>query len=1050
MWPDQTSIQTKFLRHMIIIALVSIGLWCLIWIHGEYSVFKIEAESLRTDYIESQKTMLKSQVSGVVKYVNYMKDQAEQDTKFMVKERVYEAHQIALSIYRNNKASKTPSEIGRMIKDALRPIRFNAGRGYYFAASMDGVEQLYPVRPEFEGKNLIDLQDSKGNYVIQDEINIIKESGEGFIRDYWTKPDKEAAELFPIISFVKYFKPLDWYFGAGEYIDDATEQIQNEVLNRIANLRFEAEGYFFGSTFNGSSLFSNGKVTSGTGSNIWGLTDPNGVKIIQEQRKAVENPNGGFVSYSWHKLDASIPSPKISYVLGIPEWEWTIGAGVHIDTIENAISKRKETLEKGLRKKLTNSTFILITLLLLIYFWSKRISNQMTKEIEAFSLSLKKANIDTIMINSADLHLREFRDIASFTNKMLTDRKQAEDVLRKSDEKYQTILSSIEESYFEVNQRGEITFFNEAFPKIIGYPPDELMGMKNDKYLDPEYREKVTKSFNEVWKTGIPIKLFEYELIRKNGERRTVQTSTLLMTDENGQKVGFRGIIRDVSDHKLMEKALKESEEKYRSMMGAMKDAVYICSPEFRIEYMNPRMVERIGHNAIGEHCHKALYNNDDRCPWCIFNKVQQGEHVEYELNNPESGKYYFVINSPIYHSDGSISKLTIFQDITERKAIESQIQQAQKIESIGTLAGGIAHDFNNILFPIVGHTEMLLEDIPEDSPLRNSLNEIYTGALRARDLVKQILTFSRQDNHEIKLITIQPVIKEALQLIRSTIPTSIEIKQYIRKECGVIKADPTKIHQIVMNLATNAYHAMEETGGELKVNLKEVELGDQDVINPDMKPGTYACLTVADTGYGIDKNVIEKIFDPFYTSKEIGKGTGLGLSVVHGIVQNTGGSIHVYSEPGQGTEFHVYLPVVKSALAKKEILPKEPIQGGTERILLVDDEEAIVFMEKQMLERLGYQVVARTSSVEALEAFRANPDKFDMVITDMAMPNMSGDQLTSELIKIRPDIPVMLCTGFSERIPEEKAESMGIKGFLMKPIVRKDLANKIREVLDK
>ncbi|MBU0464621.1 MAG: response regulator [Proteobacteria bacterium] len=370
-------------------------------------------------------------------------------------------------------------------------------------------------------------------------------------------------------------------------------------------------------------------------------------------------------------------------------------------------------------------------------------------------------------------------------------------------------------------------------------------------------------------------------------------------------------------------------------------------------------------------------------------------------------------------------------------------------MESIGTLAGGIAHDFNNILFPILGYAEMLLEDIPEDSPFKDSLKGIYTSALRAKGLVKQILTFSRQDTNELKLMKMQPVVKEALKLIRSTIPTTIEIKQDINADCGVIKADPTQIHQIVMNLATNAYHAMEETGGDLKVSLKEMEFGILDLINPNMAPGIYACLIVSDTGVGMDKSLTDKIFDPFFTTKAIGKGTGMGLSVVHGIVTAMGGAIHVYSEPGKGTQFHVYLPVGKSLSEKQVTNSKTQIQGGTEQVLLVDDEEAILTMEKRMLERLGYQVTSRTSSLEALEAFRASPDKFDLVITDMAMPNMPGDKLSAELIKIRYDIPILLCTGFSETMSEEKALSLGIKGFLFKPIVIKDLAHKIREVLD-
>jgi PAS domain S-box-containing protein len=442
-----------------------------------------------------------------------------------------------------------------------------------------------------------------------------------------------------------------------------------------------------------------------------------------------------------------------------------------------------------------------------------------------------------------------------------------------------------------------------------------------------------------------------------------------------------------------------------------------------------------------------------------VFAPLREGvpiRDVELRLKRASGEIFDAMISSDIIHIKNEPCIVTTTRDLTrikraekEKKELESQLQQAQKMESIGTLAGGIAHDFNNILFPILGRTEMLLDDVPEDGPFRDSLNEIYTSSLRARDLVQQILTFSRQGKNELKLMRMRPIIEEVLKLIRSTIPTTISMRQNLNPDCGPVKADPTQIHQIIMNLATNAFHAMEETGGELKVNLKEIELGEYDLICPDMAPGIYVCLTIADTGMGMDKDVMNTIFDPFFTTKEIGRGTGLGLSVVHGIVKSMNGEIQVYSEPGKGTEFHVYLPVVKNAFKKQESLTNQPILGGSERILLVDDEKGILTMEKLALERLGYRVASRTSSIEALEAFRANPDQFDLVITGRAMPKMSGDKLTSELIKIRPGIPILLCTGFSESMTDEKIKSIGIKGILMKPILMKDLSKKIRDALD-
>ena len=636
---------------------------------------------------------------------------------------------------------------------------------------------------------------------------------------------------------------------------------------------------------------------------------------------------------------------------------------------------------------------------------------------------------------------------------VITDRKLAEEALINSEHKWRNILVKIPQIGVTLNTKAKITFANAYFLQLTGWKEKEVIGQD---WVDMFIPENVRKDVREVFltvmsqKDTIGFSTYENEIIDRSGMIINVAWSNALTKDVHGNVIDVTCLGVDLTERQRSEQALQRSEEKYRSMMESMKDASYICSSDLHIEYMNTAMINRTGADATGELCYKAIYDMDKKCSWCVFDKIKKGDHVDYEVADPKDNHYYSVTNSLISHSNGTISKLTIFHDITQIKNIEAQLQQAQKMESIGTLAGGIAHDFNNILFPIVGYTEMLLADVPEDSPLREGLKEIYTSSLRARSLVKQILTFSHQDNTDLILMKIQPIAKEALKLIRSTIPTTIESQQDINPDCGVIKADPTQIHQIVMNLATNAYHAMEEKGGELKVSLKQIELGEYDIITPDMAPGVYACLTVADTGVGMDKKLTDKIFDPFFTTKAIGRGTGMGLSVVHGIVLSMGGTIHVYSEPGKGTQFHVYLPIEKSFSETQVTQATIPIRGGTEHILFVDDEEVILQMETLMLERLGYQVTSRTSSLEALEAFRKNPDKFDLVITDLAMPNMAGDKLSAELTKIRPDIPVLLCTGFSEKMSEEKATSMGIKGFLLKPIIMKDLAQKIRKVLDK
>jgi nitrogen-specific signal transduction histidine kinase/CheY-like chemotaxis protein len=380
----------------------------------------------------------------------------------------------------------------------------------------------------------------------------------------------------------------------------------------------------------------------------------------------------------------------------------------------------------------------------------------------------------------------------------------------------------------------------------------------------------------------------------------------------------------------------------------------------------------------------------------------------------------------------------------------ERQLQQVLKIQAIGTLAGGIAHDFNNILFPIVGYTELTMDEVPEDSVAYNNLEEILKAANRAKDLVQQILTFSRQSGQERKPVKVQSVIIEALKLLRASIPASIEIIHKIDDDCHPVMGDATQIHQVIMNLCTNAYQAMQEKGGMLEINLSEVDVGyDETVEKIGMQPGRHLQLLVIDEGCGMDAAVLERIFEPYYTTKEQGKGTGLGLSVIHGIVKNHRGDITVTSSPGKGTTFKVYLPIIEDGDIAAEFEPNNEAAKGNERILLIDDEEQIVSMEQQMLENLGYEVTARTDSTEALREFSEKPQNFDLVITDMTMPHITGDELAQKLLDIKPDIPVILCTGFNEDITEEKALAMGIQKFVMKPVIKNDLASTIRTVLD-
>jgi PAS domain S-box-containing protein len=430
---------------------------------------------------------------------------------------------------------------------------------------------------------------------------------------------------------------------------------------------------------------------------------------------------------------------------------------------------------------------------------------------------------------------------------------------------------------------------------------------------------------------------------------------------------------------------------------------------------------------------------------------------TEYRAVWPDGSVHYIIARAKLFRDEtGQPVRVNgLSWDITERKRaeeekekLETQLRQSQKVQAIGLLAGGIAHDFNNILQPIIGYTEMELLELSASSPLRQSLEHVLNASLRAKDLIRQILAISRSTVEQQRIPTdISSIIKEALKLLRSSLPTSIEMRQKIRK--GGALADPTQIHQVLMNLCTNAGHAM-AGNGVLEVSLSPVDLSESDLADQsivDLKPGPYLRLTVSDTGCGMDAETMERIFDPYFTTKEVGKGSGLGLAVVSGIVKRHEGTITVRSEPGKGATFTIYIPRV-DVESEATMQVDDLLARGSERILLVDDEPAVMEMGTVLLESLGYNVTSRTDSMDALEVFRSSPDEFDLVITDYTMPKLTGLDLAREVLRVRPDIPVLLCTGFSEKITPDSMKELGI-GLLMKPYGMGEISEAVRKVLD-
>ncbi|MFP3981532.1 MAG: PAS domain S-box protein [Desulfobacterales bacterium] len=677
------------------------------------------------------------------------------------------------------------------------------------------------------------------------------------------------------------------------------------------------------------------------------------------------------------------------------------------------------------------------------------------------------AALALLLLVSIAINLLQHRKARRLRAETAQQRENTRDAVRRQ-KNMAEIFNNLHEYIFVHDMQGQITEFNTPIQRGSDYTEKELKQM-NIRDLVPEpFQSHVADYLERVRENGKDSGYLRIQ--NKSGEEIILEYDSTLLFDNDGRPRGVRGIARDVTRELRAWKSLEKSEKKYRNILETIEDGYYEVDLAGHYQFLNRSVLRMLGYDweELRGASYKKLIAEDD------VPQVYETFNYVYRTGKPvksfhwrairKDGAVCFVETSVSLSLDdhGNAAGFQgIVRDISERiearnrqKELESQLQQAQKMESIGTLAGGIAHDFNNILFPIIGYTELAMQDLPNESQACRNLEEVLKSAQRAKGLVQQILNFSRQSaNEPAEPVHLQPVIKETVKLLRNTIPASIDIRADIDEDIEKVRINVAQMHQVIMNLCTNAYQALEnmETG-EIRVSVTQVTVSEQ--TSPqyqNLTPGPYVCIAVSDTGAGIAPEVQEKIFEPYYTTKPQEKGTGLGLSVSYGIVRNVGGTITVESTPGKGSHFRVYLPVTGESA---EIFQPGGYPGampqGTERILLVDDEQQIVELTKQMLESLAYHVTPRTSSIEALEAFRHQPEKFDLLLTDQAMPNKNGTELIKAVHEIRPDLPVILCTGYSERVSREKTETLQIDALLLKPLSKNDLAVTLDRVLHK
>ncbi|MFZ5515972.1 MAG: PAS domain S-box protein [Candidatus Zhuqueibacterota bacterium] len=656
--------------------------------------------------------------------------------------------------------------------------------------------------------------------------------------------------------------------------------------------------------------------------------------------------------------------------------------------------------------------------------------------------------------------LREERYLIESIAQQITtfaERNTSEIELRDSEEKFRTITEQMADMVFLTDALGHLSYVSPASEQIFGYPFGAMNGHPFMEFLVDSEIPKAIAAFQTSLSTRSEVRNLELLMKRADGSVFTGELNARVYI--KGDFVGTIGLIRDITERKRSVEALRESEQRYKDFIQNSPLGVFVSDENGRYIQVNPSASKITGYSetelltmGIADFVSEDMMEQGMKHFQTVIHEGKAYGELRFRH---KSGELRWWVISAVKLSDTRF--LAFCDDSTERKKneeertnLEAQLRRSQKMETIGTLAGGIAHDFNNILTPIMGYTDMAISQLSLDHPLREDLKLVLRGAHRAKDLVQQILTFSRQIEQERKPLHLHLIVKEAIQLLRPSIPSTIQIRQRIRSTCDPVLADASQIHQVIMNLCTNGYQSMEEKGGVLTIELKQVHLDAEAVKHSvNLKQKDYAVLTIADTGIGMDGATLERIFDPFFTTKAVDKGTGLGLAVVHGIVRSHHGDVFVESEPGKGSSFRVYLPVVQEKIALDIPAPGEKMHTGHETILVVDDEEIVASVVRKMLEQYGYCVEVFLNSRDALHAFQKQPDKYDLVISDLTMPSFTGLDLANHVHQSRPDMPFVLMTGYGENLSEDILKHYCIAAIVGKPIEMKMLNELVRKTID-
>jgi two-component system, cell cycle sensor histidine kinase and response regulator CckA len=1038
----------RFFQLISIAAVVALaGVLVSLHIATQSKSFNQRAANMRTDYAAQQKVMIKREVDRVVDYIRERLSRSEKETQATVKQRVYEAVAVAENIYKKNKLSKTDSEIEQMIVEALRAIRFARGTGYYFITRLDGTEILFSDRPEMEGANLLNIQDTNGKYVIRDMIEIARKSKEGFYEYQWTKP-AVAGKNHKKISYIKQFEPLGCFIGTGLYVEDVETQIETDLLTTISHIRFGENGYIFINRLNGDTLVTNGKVVSGT-KKIWEVFDKNpaGAKaIFSRQYEAALKPTGDYIDYLTGKLtDPNKKFPKTSYIYGIPELQWLVGTGVYLDNVETDIAVLQEKLERLQRAEVQRTVLTTGIVIVCILILLQLVSNRLKKDLDSFVNYFSQVADEDKEIDTEQIYFDGLSQIAVSANTMLHDKQTALEKLRLSEEKYRNFFDSAMVGFFRSRlSDGMLLDVNEKVAEVFGCKIDEIVGKMtaSDLFQDLSQRQKLLDKLEK----GGKVSDFEEDILLPDGRTFSCSISVKAYPD----KGYMEGIAVDINERKQAETLLRESEERFRTMAELLPEPIFECDAELRVTYANLRAFELFGftqEDFVGGICATDLFAPEEM-PNVINNTVlrfsgEKKKHSEYRCLKKDGSIFQALfLVSPIVKNGNPCGLRGIIVDLTEQKRAEEEILQLRKLESVGVLAGGIAHDFNNLLAGLFGNIEMAKRFLSDEHKSYKYLESAGLSMEQATGLTQQLLTFAKGGDPIKETLSLASVITDTAKF--SLRGSNVKLQFDIDPALWLVAADKGQLSQVISNLIINAKQAMPD-GGIITINAENIERVE----------GKKVQITVKDQGIGIAPQHLGKVFDPYFSTKQ--QGSGLGLASSYSIISKHNGTIVAESELNQGTIFTITLPALENQNEELiAVAADEEIEGNVTapaRILVLDDEELVQQMCGAMLEEMGHQVEYAGDGEKAVKKYRAaNEDEqgYDVVICDLTIPGgMGGTEAAQEIFKLNPEAKIIVSSGYACDPVMADYMRYGFKGRVAKPYRFAELQNVVRQVLD-